>query len=113
MTYARLVSFNSVMNSFPVGGMTMRIACGTITRRRMRGRVIPSARPASSWPGSTESRPARMISDMYAASFNDSAMNAARNGLNQSLANVLQICGRPFQMNNSCKSVGVARKIQL
>ena len=46
-------------------------------------------------------------------SFNDSAMNAARNGLNQSLANVLQICGRPFQMNNSCKSVGVARKIQL
>ena len=54
-----------------------------------------------------------MISDMYAASFNDSAMNAARNGLNQSLANVLQICGRPFQMNRSCRSVGVARKIQL
>jgi hypothetical protein len=38
MTYARLVSFTNVMNSFPVGGMTMRIACGTITRRRMRGR---------------------------------------------------------------------------
>ena len=48
-----------------------------------------------------------------AASFNDSAMNAARNGLNQSLAKVLQICGKPFQMNSSCSKVGVARKIQL
>src|SRR2546425_23592 len=45
MTDARLVSFSSVMNSLPVGGMTMRMACGTITRRRIWRRVIPRARP--------------------------------------------------------------------
>ena len=42
--------------------------------------VAAGARPASSCPGSTDSSPARMISHMYAASFSDSAMNAARNG---------------------------------
>ena len=78
------------MNSLPVGGMMIRTACGRITRRRILGRVIPSARPASSWPGSTESRPARMISDMYAASLSDSVMKAARKGLNQLPANTGQ-----------------------
>ena len=101
------------MNSLPVGGMTMRIACGTITRRRICLRVRPSARPASSWPGSTESRPARMISHMYAASFSDSATNAARNGVNHVPEKNGDSCGSAFQMNRSWSSVGVARKIQL
>jgi hypothetical protein len=35
MTEARLVSFRSVMNSLAVGGMMMRTAWGTITRRRI------------------------------------------------------------------------------
>jgi hypothetical protein len=54
-----------------------------------------------------------MISDMYAASFSDNAMNAARNGLNQLSANTGHSCGSAFQMKSSCSSVGVARKIQL
>ncbi len=107
------VSFSSVMNSLPVGGITIRIACGTTTRRRMRRRDIPSARPASSCPGSTESRPARMISDMYAPSFSESAMNAAMNGVNQLCAKPVQSCGSAYQMKKSWSSVGVARKIQL
>ena len=101
------------MNSLPVGGMTMRIACGTTTLRRICRRDMPSARPASSWPGSTESSPARMISDMYAASFSDSAIHAAMNGVNQLPAKPVQICGSAYQMKNSCKSVGVARNSQL
>ena len=101
------------MNSLPVGGMMIRIACGTITRRRILGRVMPRARAASSWPGSTDSNPARMISDMYAASFKESAMKAARNGLNQLPANTGHSCGNAFQMKSNCRSVGVARKIQL
>ena len=113
MTEARLVSFSSVMNSLPVGGMTIRMACGTITRRRICHRFIPSARPASSWPGSTESRPARMISAMYAASLSESAMNAARNDVNQLPANTGQSCGRTSQTISSRRSVGVARKNQL
>ena len=85
------------MNSLPVGGMTIRTACGTITLRRICRRRIPSARPASSWPGSTEISPARMISDMYAASFSDSASHAAAKGVNQLPAKTPQICGNAYQ----------------
>ena len=74
---------------------------------------MPSARPASSCPGSTDSSPARMISDMYAASFSDSAIHAATNGVNQLAAKPRQICGSAYQMKNSCSSVGVARNNQL
>ena len=98
MTNASDVSFSSVMNSLPVGGITILTACGTVTFRRICRRVIPSARPASSWPGSTESRPARMISDMYAASLSESAIHAAANGENQLPANPLQSCGSAYQM---------------
>ena len=101
------------MNSLPVGGMMMRIACGTITRRRICRRVRPSARAATSWPGSTESRPARTISDMYAASLRESVTNAASNGVNQLPANTGQSCGSAYQTKTSCSSVGVARNSQL
>ena len=101
------------MNSFADGGMTMRTACGTTTRRRICRRVIPSARPASSWPGSTESRPARMISAMYAASFSDSATHAARNGVNHEPAKTGQSCGSASHTKMSWSSVGVARNSQL
>ena len=58
MIAASDVSFSSVMNSLPIGGIAIRIACGTTTRRMMLRRDMPSARPASSWPGSTDMRPA-------------------------------------------------------
>src|SRR5437867_3593530 len=45
------------MNSLPVGGITTRTACGTITRRRIWRRDMPSARPATSCPGSTQNGP--------------------------------------------------------
>ena len=48
--------------SLPVGGMMMRMAWGKITRRMIIERFMPSALAASSWPGSTASRPARTIS---------------------------------------------------
>src|SRR5437763_1758166 len=101
------------MNSLPVGGITMRTACGTITLRRIWRRVMPSARPASSCPGSTESRPARRISDMYAASFSESVIHAAMNGVNQLCAKTCHHVGSAYQTKYSCSSVGVARKSQL
>ena len=54
-----------------------------------------------------------MISDMYAASFSDSAIQAAANGVNQLPAKAPQICGSAYQMKYSCSSVGVARNSQL
>ena len=54
-----------------------------------------------------------MISPMYAASFKDSAMNAAKNGVYQLCANTPQICGKTSQTISSSNSVGVARKNQL
>jgi hypothetical protein len=54
-----------------------------------------------------------MISAMYAASFSDSAIAAARNGVNQPSAKTCQISGSASQMNSSWSSVGVARKIQV
>jgi hypothetical protein len=50
---------------------------------------------------------------MYAASFSESAIDAARNGVNHPSAKTCQICGSASQMKSSCKSVGVARKIQV
>jgi hypothetical protein len=78
-------------------------------RHMIRRRGIPSARPASSWPGSTDSSPLRMISTMYAASFSDSAIAAARNGVNQFSVKTCETCGSASQMKSSCSSVGVAR----
>jgi hypothetical protein len=46
---------------------------------------------------------------MYAASFSDSAMNAARKGENQLSRKTPQIPGSASQMKSSCSSVGVAR----
>src|ERR1051326_1210159 len=91
------VSFSSVMNSLPIGGIAIRIACGTTMRRRMRRRDMPSARPASSCPGSTDKSPARMISDMYAASLRDSVIHAAMNGVNQLPAKPLHHVGSAYQ----------------
>jgi len=54
-----------------------------------------------------------MISAMYAASFSESAIDAARNGVNQPSRKTHQICGSASQMNSSCSSVGVARKIHV
>ena len=50
------------MNSLPVGGMMMRMACGSTMRRMIRERFMPKALAASVWPGSTASKPARTIS---------------------------------------------------
>jgi hypothetical protein len=50
-----------------------------------------------------------MISAMYAASFSDSAIAAAMNGVNQLSANGCQSSGSASQMKSSCSSVGVAR----
>ena len=38
-----------------------------------------------------------MISDMYAASFSESASHAAANGVNQLPAKTPQICGSAYQ----------------
>jgi hypothetical protein len=50
---------------------------------------------------------------MYAASFSESAIDAARNGVNQLSAKTCEISGRTSQMTRSCSSVGVARKIHV
>ena len=50
------------MNSFPVGGMITRIACGNTVRRMVSNQDMPSAVDASDWPSGTELMPARMIS---------------------------------------------------
>ena len=57
------------MNSFPVGGMITRIACGRTVRRMVCHHDMPSATEASFCPSGTELMPARMISARYAASF--------------------------------------------
>ena len=56
------VVFSMAMNWLPVGGMITFSAWGSTMRRRALALVMPSARAASRWPGSTESRPERMIS---------------------------------------------------
>ena len=56
------VVFSMPMNSLPVGGMMMRMACGSTMRRMISVRFMPRAFAASVCPGSTASRPARTIS---------------------------------------------------
>ncbi len=63
--------------SLPVGGTTTRMACGSTMRRSVCMRDIPRADAASDWPSSTDRMPARMISDMYAASLSPSPSRAA------------------------------------
>ena len=58
------MSFIIAMNSFPVGGMTTRNACGSTTRRIFCRYVIPSASAASACPWLTDWIPARKISVM-------------------------------------------------
>ena len=53
------VSLNSAMKSFVTGGITIRTACGTITRRSASRRDIPSASAASICPAGIAWRPAR------------------------------------------------------
>ena len=60
----REVVLSIEMTSLPVGGMITRIDCGRITRVMVCDQLMPSAVAASSWPGSTASRPARTISAM-------------------------------------------------
>jgi hypothetical protein len=50
-----------------------------------------------------------MISTMYAASFSESAIAAARNGVNQFSVKTCDTCGNASQMKSSWSSVGVAR----
>jgi hypothetical protein len=50
---------------------------------------------------------------MYAASFRESAIAAARNGVNQFWVKTCETCGRASQMNSSCSRVGIARKIHV
>src|SRR5690625_4936803 len=52
----------SEMNSLPVGGMMMRIACGITVRRMVIHQPKPNAFGASFWPSGTEEIPERTIS---------------------------------------------------
>ena len=52
------------ISSLPVGGMMMRIACGSTVRRMVMPQPMPSALEASSWPSGTEEMPERTISAM-------------------------------------------------
>lgn len=70
-----------LMTSLPVGGTITRMACGITTRRRVLAWLMPSACDASVWPSSTESRPARQISAMYAASLRPSPSSAVSSGV--------------------------------
>ena len=67
--------------SLPVGGMITRMACGSTIRRSVCVRDMPSAPAASVWPSSTDCRPPRTISAMYAASFSPSPSRHAANWL--------------------------------
>ena len=53
------VSLKSAMKSLVTGGITMRVACGMITRRSAIVRDIPRARAASIWPAGIACSPAR------------------------------------------------------
>ncbi|OJU83923.1 MAG: hypothetical protein BGO11_15150 [Solirubrobacterales bacterium 70-9] len=64
MTLTSEVFFSMPMNSLPVGGMIVRIACGRTTRRIVCQRLRPIEDAASSWPWSTELSPPRTISAM-------------------------------------------------
>ena len=55
----RAVSFCRPMKSFSSGGITLRTACGKITKRSAWKRDRPSERAAASWLGCTDSIPAR------------------------------------------------------
>ena len=52
------------MNSLPIAGMTIRIACGSTIFRITWLSVMPSARAASTWPRGIAWMPARKISVM-------------------------------------------------
>jgi hypothetical protein len=60
------VSLNSAMKSFVTGGITIRTACGTITRRMVSHHPMPMACAASICPLSIASMPARKFSAWYA-----------------------------------------------
>ncbi len=53
------VSFIRAMKSFSSGGITLRTACGTITKRIAWPWLMPSERAASICPRGTASMPAR------------------------------------------------------
>ena len=54
-----------------------RAACGRMIRRKSRVRLMPSARPASHWPRSTETMPPRKTSAKKALDWMPSAASAA------------------------------------
>ena len=114
MTDASDVSLSRVMNSLPVGGMTIRTACGTTTspqdlpaRHAERAARELLAGIDREQPGADD------LATCTRASFSDSAIHAAMNGVNQLAAKPVQSCGSAYQMKNSCSSVGVARNSQL
>ena len=67
--------------SLPVGGMITRMACGSTIRRSVWPRDMPSAPAASVCPWSTDCRPPRTISAMYAASLSPRPSRQAVNWL--------------------------------
>ncbi len=69
--------FRALTVSLPKAGIIMRMACGAMMRRISKAGVIPSACPASTWPRSMPSTPARSISAMKGASLAASARPAA------------------------------------
>ncbi len=69
--------FRALTVSLPNAGIIVRMACGAMMRRISRPGVIPSAWPASTWPRSMPSTPARSISAMKGASLAASASPAA------------------------------------
>ena len=107
------VSLSSVMNSLPIGGIAIRIACGTTTRRMMLRRDMPSARPASSWPGSTDMRPARMISEMIGGLVQRQRDPRRYERREPARRESVPERGSTSQTKYSCSSVGVARNSQL
>src|SRR3954471_10099978 len=112
--------------SLPVGGTTTRMACGSTMRRSVWPRVNPSADAASLWPSSTDRMPARMISDMYAASLSPRPSSAATAlGMRSRVSNVNHPGpnGTPSEIDRysepswaqivSWTSTGVPRKTQM
>ena len=64
ITETMAVAFTIEMTWFPVGGMMERMAWGRSTRKRIWRLLMPKASAVSRCAGSTDWRPARMISPM-------------------------------------------------
>ena len=101
-------SFNTIINSFATGGIRRLIDCGKIMSLIVCAPVSPNALDASNCPLSMDWIAARMISEQYAALFNENAINAAKKRL--FIVNAILICGNPKYMKYNCIKSGVPRK---